>query len=74
MGVFAQNGLAAFPWVVQECTATRREAEAMPEMYCPQCGAENADNRTLCKRCRKPLAVKNAASAAWLAVRRLRRR
>jgi hypothetical protein len=43
-------------------------------MYCPQCGAENADNRTLCKRCRKPLAVGNAARVAWLAVRRLRRR
>lgn len=44
-------------------------------MYCPQCGAENADNRTLCVRCRKPLAVSLAASqAAWSAVRRWRRR
>ncbi len=26
-------------------------------MYCPRCGAENPDNKTLCARCRKPLAV-----------------
>lgn len=26
-------------------------------MYCPRCGAENADNKTLCVRCRKPLAI-----------------
>jgi hypothetical protein len=40
-------------------------------MYCPQCGAENADNRTLCIRCRKPLAL--AIAGAWLAVLRSRR-
>jgi predicted amidophosphoribosyltransferase len=26
-------------------------------MFCPQCGTENPDNRTLCSKCRKPLAV-----------------
>ncbi len=26
-------------------------------MFCPQCGAENPDNKTLCAKCRKPLAV-----------------
>jgi predicted amidophosphoribosyltransferase len=30
-------------------------------MFCPQCGAENADNATLCKRCRKPLAIEGMA-------------
>lgn len=26
-------------------------------MFCARCGAENADNRTLCVRCRQPLAI-----------------
>jgi predicted amidophosphoribosyltransferase len=43
-------------------------------MYCPQCGAENADNRTLCVRCRKPLALNLVvAQLAWRAVLRTRR-
>lgn len=33
-------------------------------MFCPRCGADNADNRTLCHRCRKPLAVSAARIAA----------
>ncbi len=42
-------------------------------MFCPQCGAENADNRTLCLRCRRPLAVTAAAlRAAWSVARRCR--
>lgn len=33
-------------------------------MYCPRCGAENPDNKTLCVRCRKPLAIRLQADAA----------
>jgi predicted amidophosphoribosyltransferase len=43
-------------------------------MYCPRCGAENADNRTLCLRCRKPLAIhRKMMGAAWWAALRYRR-
>lgn len=36
-------------------------------MYCTRCGAENADNKTLCIRCRKPLAIRRAQRFACVA-------
>jgi hypothetical protein len=39
-------------------------------MYCPRCGAENADNRTLCLRCRKPLAIRLVGGAALPTLKR----
>jgi hypothetical protein len=42
-------------------------------MYCPLCGAENPDNKTLCGKCRKPLALTPAScQASALAARRAR--
>jgi predicted amidophosphoribosyltransferase len=37
-------------------------------MFCSFCGAENPDNKTLCSRCRKPLAITRALRASQRAV------
>jgi predicted amidophosphoribosyltransferase len=42
-------------------------------MFCPQCGAENPDNKTLCHRCRKPLAATGAVRASASGIARSRR-
>jgi hypothetical protein len=43
-------------------------------MFCSLCGCENPDNKTLCLRCRKPLAITPAGRGALaLAARAVRR-
>ncbi len=40
-------------------------------MFCPNCGAENPDNKSFCAKCRRPLNI--VSEAAGSAVRLLAR-
>jgi predicted amidophosphoribosyltransferase len=41
-------------------------------MFCPNCGAENPDNKNFCSKCRRPLNVVGRVSrSVFLRLRRL---